>query len=76
MTTQSKRTVCQAYTTRGILLARGGMRFNRCGRLATTTREHTRSSLAWTNTKEVHLCGIHAAMFDKGMTGIMESHSR
>jgi hypothetical protein len=67
---------CQAHTTRGVSLARGGTRYNRCRRKATTTREHTRHSLAWVSTTTVALCGLHASMLDRGMTGIMDSQSR
>jgi hypothetical protein len=73
---QDQPTQCQAYTTKGVALARGGTRYNRCKRNATTTREHTRVSLAWKSTTTVCLCGVHAAMLDKGMSGIMDSASR
>lgn len=67
---------CEAYTTKGVRLARGGTRYNHCRRAATTTREATRTTLAWQATRTVALCGTHAAMFDQGKTGILDSASR
>lgn len=69
---------CEAYTTKGVPLARGGTRYSQCRRKATTIREHTRHGgvAGWTDTRPVHVCGTHAAMLDRGDTGCMHGSSR